>query len=116
MWYNAGLISPDSGFKRRTHYQFMMLPTKCETCGACCINKFDDKWIEVSNEDALHIDKKHLQYGDIFPFAMKQDEKGRCVCLDKDNRCTIYENRPQICRTVQMGDEICIKSLIAAKT
>jgi Fe-S-cluster containining protein len=94
----------------------MILPIKCETCGACCINKFDSKWVEVSNEDSFYINKEYLQEGDILPFAMKQDEKGRCVCLDKNNRCSIYENRPKICRTVQMGDEICIKSLIAAKT
>lgn len=94
----------------------MILPTKCETCGACCINKFDSKWIEVSKEDALHINKEYLQNGDILDYAMKQDEKGRCVCLDNNNRCSIYENRPKICKTVQMGDEICIKSLISFRS
>jgi len=94
----------------------MKLPSKCETCGMCCINKHDSKWIEVSEEDAVFIEKKFLQAGDIKPFAMKQHENGRCVCLDEHNRCSIYENRPKICRTVQMGDEICLKSLNAAKT
>ena len=89
----------------------ILLPNKCEGCGACCINTKDFKWIEVTLADAARLDHRFLQEGDVQPFAMKQTADGRCVCLDADNRCSIYENRPTICRTVQMGDSICLTSL-----
>ena len=90
----------------------MKIPNECKGCGACCINK-DSKWIEVNLIDSVRIPGEFLQQGDIEPFAMKQTENGRCVCLDKNNNCSIYDIRPTICRTVQKGDSICLNSLAA---
>lgn len=90
----------------------MKLPIDCKGCGACCLNK-DNKWIEVTLTDSVRIPKEFLQSGDIELFAMKQTENGRCVCLDKDNNCSIYDIRPTICRTVQKSDSICLDSLAA---
>ncbi len=90
----------------------MKIPVECKGCGACCINK-DRKWIEVTLTDSIIIPKEFLQPGDIQPFAMKQAEDGRCICLDKYNNCSIYEIRPTICRTVQKEDKICLNSLAA---
>ncbi len=87
------------------------VPEKCEGCGSCCINILDNKWIEVTIEDAENISLELLQKGDIREYAMKQDSKGRCICLDTDNRCKIYDTRPSICREVQNGDGVCIQSL-----
>ena len=89
----------------------VIIPDKCEGCGLCCINMDDSKWIEVNSYDALVLDQDFLQIGDIATFAMKQDSKGRCTCLDSDNRCSIYANRPSICRTVQRGDDVCRDSI-----
>jgi Fe-S-cluster containining protein len=47
---------------------------KCSKCGLCC---------------------KHA--GQVTGFPEETDEKGCCVHL-KDNKCSIYENRPLICR------------------
>jgi uncharacterized protein len=85
----------------------------CQTCGACCSNPKDDKWIEVTAEDAKRIFSGFLQPGDIEPFAMKQLHSGRCIAFVGDVGgecyCSIYENRPAICRKVQPHDEICLK-------
>jgi Fe-S-cluster containining protein len=91
----------------------IQVPNKCEGCGACCAHKGDDKWVEVTAHDALHIPDQFLQPGDIEPFAMRQTSDGRCICLGDDKRCLIYENRPAICRAVQRGDSICLTSLNA---
>ena len=87
------------------------LPNECEGCGACCISTTDSKWIEVTLADAARLNPNVLQEGDVQPFAMKQDDRGRCICLDANNRCSIYKDRPIICRTVQMGDSVCLTSL-----
>ncbi len=55
------------------------VPEKCEGCGSCCINILDNKWIEVTIEDAENISLELLQKGDIREYAMKQDNKGRCI-------------------------------------
>ncbi len=85
----------------------------CQLCGACCANPEDDKWVEVTLEDAKNIPASMLQEGDIQPYAMEQTITGRCVAhvggVGAENYCSIYENRPAICRTVQPGDAICLK-------
>ena len=91
----------------------MIIPAVCKGCGACCINKNDSKWVEVNLLDAINIPEKFLQKGDIERFAMKQTEIGRCICLDNNNNCSIYEDRPSICRVVQKGDSVCLSSLLS---
>jgi len=83
----------------------------CQKCGACCSNPLDPKWIEVTEEDAKHISDDLLQPGDMHKYAMKQNPNGRCVALEgeigQSCGCTIYPNRPAICRAVQPHDNIC---------
>lgn len=51
----------------------------CNGCGSCC------KRIDIKNiEDA----------GETFPY---QVVNGRCEKLSDDNKCTVYENRPDVC-------------------
>jgi len=84
----------------------------CTSCGACCTNP-DPKWVEVTNSDAEHISPDMLQQGDILPYAMKMTD-GICCALEgilgAEVRCSIYPNRPTICRVVQIGDHICNQS------
>jgi len=87
------------------------IPSLCEGCGACCVHANDNKWIEVTAQDASLIAPEFLQPGDLEPFAMKQKPNGACVCLGDDQRCTIYETRPSICRAVKRGDSICLTSI-----
>lgn len=53
----------------------------CSSCGACC------------RRLGLIIDEVK-KIG--FPYNV--NEKGHCEKLDENNRCTVYEKRPDICR------------------
>lgn len=52
----------------------------CSSCGACCkrIGWYKDKFKELN-----------------FPY--KVNEKGWCEMLDENNKCKVYNNRPDIC-------------------
>ena len=80
----------------------------CIDCGKCCCSN-DPTWIEVSEKDAETINKDLLQAGDIEPYAMKMVD-GKCICL-LDNKCTIYPDRPTICRVFKRGSIACFKCL-----
>ena len=89
----------------------MEILKSCLNCGACCANKNDSKWIEVSEKDADQLIPYILQKGDIQPYAMKQIH-GKCCMLDgiigQAVRCAICEHRPEICRIVQINSPICL--------
>ena len=96
----------------------MNIPTDCTKCGACCSNP-DPKWVEVTAADAQRIPATNLQPGAATPpgagpFAMTQDGE-RCSCLvgqiGRNAHCSIYLNRPTICRSVTPGSPICLASL-----
>ena len=90
----------------------MNIPDKCTECAKCCCN-LDAKWVEVTFIDSLSIPCYLTQKGDVEPFAMRM-VNNRCIAL-KGKLCSIYENRPTICRTVQPGDAICLSSLLTIK-
>ena len=83
---------------------------KCQECGACCAYK-DPKWVEVNDQDAIHIPKEMLQDGDVFDLAMTMGS-GRCCALKgdigKQVECIIYEFRPRICKSVMPGSALCL--------
>jgi len=64
---------------------------KCGSCTYCCKNTL----IPVKDEEARFL-KTTYQYG--FS-ALAQKENGECVYLD--NRCTIYNGRPEVCRVYE---------------
>ncbi len=88
-------------------FQSCTLPISCAAgCSACChgrvdISKHEKRLImphikakEVDRE-RLHKQCQALEQGvwDQLPFADR-----RCVLLDAQDRCSIYENRPLLCR------------------
>ena len=93
---------------------------ECTQCGVCCTNKLDFKWIEVSAEEAPLIPPEMLQEGDILPFAMKQYADGQCVAFEgevnRQCKCKIYKQRPNICNLVTQGDSVCLYMLGLHKT
>lgn len=60
----------------------------CTGCGACC-NRID-KAVKGFGSEALN-------KSSIYFFPYKWDAKGRCEKLMKDNRCSVYNNRPLLC-------------------
>ena len=92
----------------------MQIPD-CLECGACCVK--EPLWVEVNRSDYRRLNNPEmLEPGDILPWAMKtKGGNGQCVALDgivgQRVCCTVYENRPEICRQVERGSEICIYML-----
>lgn len=98
----------------------MSEPLDCIACGACCFAS-GESLIAVSLTDSdlqrLHPD----EFGAVVPFRdflcfeakPAQDGKGPCVFLDGtrgDCRCSIYERRPDACRTYEVGAKACLSA------
>ena len=106
------------------------MPTLCDICrdpGACCRGFRLNVWIsrgatpEEAGEQMRERTKE--QVGAPFPFEAIQPEppgsddanespwdfwKWSCPKLAPDGRCSIYENRPAVCRQFEAGsDKLC---------
>ena len=93
-----------------------MTTYECDKCGACCNGHF---LIEVYDIDVireprlLDVDPHYsdLSYHQALQ-VLSDDGRcvtivGRCSFLDTDNRCSIYNTRPNDCVAMQPGDEQC---------
>ena len=88
-------------------------PTECAGCGSCCeffqaIDVFEEEtnfqWLKANGY--ITEDNEHTMY------AMKQvEDSTRCIALrgevGKDASCSIYENRPEVCRIFTGGSDRC---------
>jgi hypothetical protein len=59
-------------------------------CGARCCS-FD---VTLSAQDVA---ERSVPFDILRPYALPRDN-GRCVCMNEDGACTIYEQRPGACR------------------
>lgn len=82
----------------------------CTACGVCCF--FDDpRYVMVFEDDeprlgALAAEMTHYIAGRRFMKAVD----GHCVALRREGEhwlCSIYEQRPQLCRDFQRGIPTC---------
>jgi Fe-S-cluster containining protein len=76
---------------------------RCETCAACCcrleVLLLTDTGVP---EEFIHTDK----WGGM---TMARLGDGWCAALDRNSMlCTIYDQRPSICREFEMGGEDCL--------
>ncbi len=91
-------------------------PSLCESCTALCCSLP----LEVDKEDLFRLGlisenelegslkkvAKRLQTQGLIKnfraatalFTIAQKMNGKCLFLDKENRCTVYEKRPRVCR------------------
>lgn len=67
---------------------------KCSMCGNCCRN------VGLYKEKVYPALKELL--GDKMPEFTLLEKDGVCIYLTKDNKCAIYESRPEICNTNKM--------------
>jgi len=67
---------------------------ECSQCGLCCRNTGK---VVADAKKALSEGSKSVltRITSEFPFGAK--ENGSCEKLGEDGRCTVYENRPDIC-------------------
>jgi Fe-S-cluster containining protein len=84
----------------------LLQPNPCTTCGACCA--FSKEWPRFSVETEADIRA--------IPAAFVSDQGMRCEgnrCSALDGRvgertsCTIYDVRPEVCRSCLPGDAEC---------
>jgi Fe-S-cluster containining protein len=75
----------------------MMDKFECTSCGLCCkqvgailTSPVPFMWMKQAVKD--------------FPYKPRED--GSCEKLGKDNRCSVYADRPLLCNIERMADEI----------
>lgn len=77
----------------------------CFLCqGACCESiVFDEKQLSPDHKTWL------LLHGKQKEGMIELDCK--CKKLGKDGKCTIYENRPDMCRVFSLGGQACLNTI-----
>ena len=74
----------------------------CAGCGKCC-----HLVVELSPDD--HVPEEWVVEHE-GARCMDQRGNGACVALDPATQlCTIYEQRPQVCRTFARGEALCVR-------
>jgi uncharacterized protein len=90
-------------------------PPECRRCGACCfsaspmfVRVTGDDWTRLGVEAArlAHFVGNrafmHMQGGHCTALELKRTAEGR-----EDFFCTIYDRRPEVCRTLERGSAEC---------
>ncbi len=76
----------------------------CANCKACCCR------LEVLLITDTGVPKQHIAIDKWGGETMLRLDDGWCSAMDrKTYRCTIYENRPWICREFEMGSYECLQ-------
>ena len=76
----------------------------CANCAACCCQ------LEVILLSDTGVPKRYIDIDEWGGEVMLRLDDGWCVALDRDSMlCTIYENRPRVCREFEMASPECIE-------
>ena len=82
---------------------------RCAECGACC--KFIELEMRISKEVNVNDLRKWLALHNITYDEVREKILIPLKCLMlQNNRCSIYETRPQICRNYKVDGELCQKA------
>lgn len=74
----------------------------CSNCQACCCR------LEVMLITDTGVPEEHITYDQLGGETMLRLDDGWCSALNRETlMCTIYENRPWICREFEMGSYEC---------
>lgn len=96
----------------------------CQTCGACCCNTDENRaenypWyvqVEAGNRMLARPDlvDRYVAFDSEDMPHMRLMQDGRCAALKgklgRDVHCAVYAHRPRGCRSVQPGDEDCLRA------
>lgn len=105
------------------------VPTSCVQCGVCCFSRHP-RYVYVGDSDLTRMSEASRAFTHVIevePYELVPQggqarymrfENGRCTALHLDPdtgsfRCTIYEERPTICREFEEGGESCRKHRVA---
>lgn len=76
----------------------------CATCRANCCR------LEVMLITETGVPEQYIDYDDWGGMTMARLDDGWCAALDRGTMlCSIYENRPLICREFEMGGYECLE-------
>ena len=87
----------------------MIIPS-CTECGLCCISGV----ILYKNIDEGKVPDSMIDFMDhpLLFGKMKGSRTDMCLAWDRDTKlCSIYENRPKVCREFERGSDLCIMIL-----
>lgn len=71
----------------------------CSGCGICC--RHVGEMVKVARQvQGQGISKPYVDEVAAFPYEF--DKSGRCSQLSEDNRCLVYEGRPDVCNIETM--------------
>jgi len=101
------------------HYQYRFDPKACETCGGrCCTGESGYIWITLAGIEQmahylnLDIEQFSIRYlrkvGHRYSLIEKKisQENHACIFFDTNtNRCSVYEVRPNQCRTFPFWEQ-----------
>ena len=100
----------------------MASPPDCLTCGACCASPFvGEGYIQLSAEEEECLGRPGLPVLEVVPdpedgivlLGTKRNNQGVRVCialigkLAKQVTCSIYGERPELCRQFEAGSPEC---------
>ena len=91
-------------FLRLVHIFQELLLDVCEACGSTCCKSYR---IEVLSSDDIDWSMIYTTEDKRY-WMRKKEDRMTCVALI-DNRCSIYEKRPQTCRNYEVGEPRCLK-------
>ena len=75
----------------------------CSNCQACCCS------LEVMLISDTGVPSEYIYVDAYGSESMLRLDDGLCSALDRDTQmCSIYENRPWVCREFEMGSYECI--------
>lgn len=74
---------------------------ECKKCGCCC-RAFGI--VEIADNDLTPL---YLTTSTELGYRRMKTFGFRCICLDEDMSCGIYEQRPSVCRNFNAGGELC---------
>ncbi len=84
-------------------HDLLAQPITCSNCQACCCS------LEVLIISDTGVPPQHIYVDEHGSESMKRLDDGLCSALDRDTYlCSIYENRPWVCREFAMGSYECI--------
>lgn len=93
------------------HHQLSDDSVSCSTCAACCCR------LEVMLLGDKGVPWRFIEEDDWGGQVMRRLDDGWCAALDRDSmRCTIYEQRPMICREFALGSEDCLEERAGSTT
>ena len=100
----------------------------CLSCGACCYGKRD--YVQVFTHDAVRLGPARMEEFVALPIGEAPASVGRaaepvrfmkmtdghckalCTTTPKRFECSVYENRPTLCRALEPGSGPCLEARV----